>query len=58
VLTPGLRGNEVIDSATHDTTSILATLEHRYGLDALTNRDAAVTDLATVFNAHQVTGRP
>jgi phospholipase C len=56
VLAPGLRGNEVVDSAEHDTTSILATIEHRWNLPSLSSRDAAVNDLASVFDAHQVTG--
>ena len=39
---PHLKGDFVVDSAEHDTTSILATLEHRYGLEPLGTRDAAV----------------
>jgi phospholipase C len=34
-----------VDHQAHDTTSILATIEHAYGLDPLSNRDAKVTDL-------------
>ncbi|GAB3046676.1 acid phosphatase [Intrasporangium mesophilum] len=34
-----------VDHQSHDTTSILATIEHAYGLAPLTARDAAVTDL-------------
>jgi hypothetical protein len=56
VLSPGLRGNFVVDSTEHDTTSILATIEHRWNLPPLGTRDAAVNDLGTVFDAHQVTG--
>ena len=52
VLSPGLRGRFVVDSASHDTTSIAATIEHRFGLAPLTSRDAAVQDLSTVFTAH------
>jgi acid phosphatase len=56
VLSPGLRGNFVVDSTEHDTTSILATIEHRWNLPPLGTRDAAVNDLGTVFDAHQVPG--
>jgi phospholipase C len=51
VISPLLRSDFVVDSVQHDTTSILATLEHRYGLAPLTSRDAAVNDLASVFSA-------
>lgn len=51
VIAPGLHGAFVIDHAQHDTTSILATIEHRFGLPALRPRDAAVQDLSTVFTA-------
>jgi acid phosphatase len=34
---------------TYDTTSILATIEHRWGLAALTTRDASVDDLTALF---------
>ena len=34
-----------VDHQPHDTTSILATIEHAYGLAPLGSRDAAVTDL-------------
>jgi acid phosphatase len=58
VVSPGLRGNFVVDSTEHDTTSILATIEHRWGLQPLgpQTRDRYVNDLGTVFDAHQVTG--
>jgi phospholipase C len=44
----------VVDRAQHDTTSILATIEHRFGLSPMgaATRDAAVNDLSTVFRAH------
>jgi hypothetical protein len=42
------RGNH---HASHDTTSILATIEHRFGPAPLTSRDAAVTDLGTAPRA-------
>jgi hypothetical protein len=51
VLAPGLRSDYVVDSSSHDTTSILATIEHRFGLEALSSRDAAVRDLSTVFRS-------
>jgi acid phosphatase len=51
VLAPGLKRRFVVDSASHDTTSIDATIEHRFGLDPLTSRDAAVNDLFTAFRA-------
>jgi acid phosphatase len=52
IVTPQLRGNFVVDHTQYDTTSILATIEHRYGLLPLSSRDAAVNDLGNVFNAH------
>jgi len=54
ILAPRLPGNFVVDSAQHDTTSILATIEHRFGLAPLGTRDAAVNDLSSVFRAKQV----
>jgi acid phosphatase len=54
IVAPGLRGNEVVDHTEHDTTSVLSTIEQRFGLPPLTGRDAAVPSLASVFGAHQV----
>jgi acid phosphatase len=54
IIAPRLRGNFVVDHAQYDTTSILATIEHRFGLAPLSTRDAAVNDIATVFSARQV----
>ena len=51
IVTPRLRGNFVVDHTQYDTTSILATIEHRFGLLPLSTRDAAVNDLGNVFNA-------
>ncbi len=51
IISPFLRGDFVIDHAQHDTTSILATIEHRFGLSALGSRDAAVPDLSTAHTA-------
>jgi phospholipase C len=56
IIAPRLRGNFVVDSAQHDTTSILATIEHRFGLTPLGTRDAQVKDLATVFKARSPHG--
>jgi len=53
ILSPFLRGEEVIDNTQYDTTSILATIEQRYGLAPLSSRDAAVNTLANVFDAKQ-----
>jgi len=49
VIAPFLRGNFVVDRTPHDTTSILATIERRFGLTPLGPRDAAVSDLSSVF---------
>jgi acid phosphatase len=51
VIAPRLRDDFVVDHVQHDTTSILSTIEHRFGLDPLTPRDAAVNDLSSVFTA-------
>jgi hypothetical protein len=51
VVAPFLQSEYVIDHTQHDTSSILATIEHRFGLAALTTRDAAVSDLSSVFEA-------
>jgi phospholipase C len=59
IISPGLRGNFVVDHTSHDTTSILATIENRWlggqrlGADT---RDGKVADLSSVYDAHQVTG--
>jgi len=51
VIAPNLVRTYSVDHAQHDTTSILATIEHRFGVAALGTRDAAVKDLSTVFTA-------
>ena len=56
VISPFLHGDFVVDHAQHDTTSILATIEHRFGLASLGSRDAAVQDLFTVYTAKAVEG--
>jgi acid phosphatase len=53
VIAPHLRGDFVVDNTQYDTTSILATIEHRYGLAPLSTRDASVNDLSHVFKARQ-----
>jgi len=50
VLSPSLGGNFVVDDTEYDTTSILATIEQRYHLNALSTRDAAVNSLSKVFD--------
>jgi phospholipase C len=53
VLAPGLRPGFSVDQASHDTTSIMATIEHRFGLRPVSARDASVQDLSTVFGARR-----
>lgn len=52
-IAPGLRGRFVVDRAQHDTTSVIATIERRFGLRAVSSRDAAVRDMSTVFSARR-----
>jgi len=56
IIAPRLRDDFVVDHTQYDTTSILATIEHRFGLAPLSTRDAAVNDLSTVFRARQAGG--
>jgi acid phosphatase len=51
-IAPGLRRPFSVDRASHDTTSIMATIEHRFRLRPLTARDAQAQDLSTVFGRH------
>jgi len=51
VFAPGLPSSYVVDKTEHDTTSILTTIEHRFGLDPLTDRDKAQNDLSSVWSA-------
>ena len=53
ILAKGLKGKFVVDDTPYDTTSILATIERRYGLAPLSSRDAAVHDLSNVFDARE-----
>ena len=56
IVASDLKSDFVVDSTQYDTTSILATIEHRYGLAPLSSRDAAVNDLSNVFNAKKAEG--
>jgi phospholipase C len=56
IVSPFLRGNYVIDHTQYDTTSILATIERRFGVPPLNSRDAAVNDLSNVYDARQFGG--
>jgi acid phosphatase len=53
VLGPHLKGPFVVDHTQYDTTSILTTIEQRYGLAPLSSRDAAVNSLSNVFDAQK-----
>jgi len=48
-IAPGLHRGLTVDRASHDTTSIMATIEHRFGLRPVAERDQQVKDLSTVF---------
>jgi phospholipase C len=51
ILAPGLKKRFAVDHKSHDTTSILATIEHRFHVPPLTSRDRRVRDLSTVYRA-------
>jgi acid phosphatase len=51
IISPRLRGDFVVDHTQYDTTSILATIEKRFGVAPLGSRDRAVNDLSNVFRA-------
>ena len=51
IVSPFLRGNNIVDHTQYDTTSILATIERRFEVPPLSSRDAAVNDLSKVFSA-------
>jgi hypothetical protein len=51
VITPGLRRRFAVDRASHDTTSIIATITRRFRLRPVGPRDARVRDLSSVFRA-------
>ncbi len=43
-----------MDNTEHDTTSIMTTIEHRFHLEPVGQRDAANNDLSSVFVAPKV----
>jgi phospholipase C len=49
IVSPHLPDSFVVDHTSYDTTSILATLEQRYGLAPLGSRDGGVKSLSSVF---------
>jgi phospholipase C len=51
IVSPFLRGDFVVDHTQYDTTSILSTIEHRFGVAPLGSRDAEVADLSSVYQA-------
>jgi acid phosphatase len=51
VLAPHLRDDFVVDDTQYDTTSIMATIERRFGLKPVSSRDKRVNDLSNVFKA-------
>jgi acid phosphatase len=51
IISPFLRGDFVVDHTAHDTTSILATIEHRFNLAPVATRDGRVRDLSSVYLA-------
>jgi acid phosphatase len=51
-IAPHLKGHFVVDHTEYDTTTVLSTIEARYGLAPLGTRDAAMNTLANVFDAH------
>lgn len=51
ILAPGLRDDFVVDHTSHDTTSVMATIEKRFDLKPVTSRDRRVRDLSSVFAA-------
>jgi acid phosphatase len=52
VISPFLKGPFVVDHTEYDTTTVLSTIEQRYGLAPLGTRDAAMNSLMNVFGAH------
>ena len=46
IISPKLDERFTVDRASHDTTSIIATIEHRWNLKPIGTRDAAVQDLS------------
>ena len=58
LVSPALKHPFAVDETEHDTTSILSTIERRFGLEPLSSRDAAVADLfrAPVFPGNKQPG--
>jgi acid phosphatase len=54
ILAPHLKNGFGVDSAEHDTTSILKTIENRFDLKPLAWRDEHVSDLSSVWDARRV----
>jgi phospholipase C len=50
LISPALPHKFSVDHTSHDTTSIMATIEHRFRLAPLGTRDARVADLFTAFH--------
>jgi len=55
VISPYAR-RDFVDHESYDTTSILATIERRYGLAPLNTRDAAANDLRHAFRSSEAGG--
>jgi phospholipase C len=53
IISPALSRRFSVDRASYDTTSIIATIEHRYGLAPLSPRAAAVRDLTADLGSHR-----
>jgi phospholipase C len=51
IISPLIRDPFVVDHTEHDTTSIAATIERRFGLARVQERDAEANDLSSVFAA-------
>jgi acid phosphatase len=51
VLAPRLHKRFAVDDTPHDTTSVLSTIEQRYGLAPLSSRDAQAAPLTSVYDA-------
>jgi phospholipase C len=52
-IAPDTHGEFAVDHTQYDTTSILTTIENRYGLARLGTRDAAVNDFSNIFDAKE-----
>jgi acid phosphatase len=53
IISPSLPHKFTVDHTSHDTTSIIATIERAYGLAPLGTRDAAVADLTSDITGHK-----